>query len=223
MRNGKNVLGSDRIMFGLGSFFLMAIIAAGCGDGTIEARSGASVARMQEAVTDEADMDCLVVLRSVSRIPNGPGYETTCDLGIDSGGSCLYVWEGFVDLSSERAGAMGPVEVLVRTSLSQGEWFAVETKRMGESEGYVHYSFLIASHTPAAGMSMTSLNRTTIDLIPFVHGPEGQLVWDHNRIDDPLGTYHLNLDNMWSLDDAAVCLPEVVTAPAYVLSYPDFG
>jgi hypothetical protein len=171
---------------------------------------------------DTADGACKVVLRSVSRIKNGPGYATTCDLGINAGTSCLYVWEGQIDVDPALSSAT--VDVLFRTGQTGGKWYAVEAKpEPAQQNGFARFSFRLTEFTPAAGMSLTSLGKTVIELIPYVKTAQGGRLFDHNRVADPLGSYRLDLDNMWTIDnDSAVCAP-AAGVPEYVLDYPGFG
>jgi Family of unknown function (DUF6209) len=174
---------------------------------------------------DQADSDCLVVLRSVGRIKQGPGYATTCDLG-GSSGSCLYVWEGQVDLDAAQAAKVQAVEVLFNTSQTGAAWYAVKAVKQATSPtaGFTRYTFRIDQYTPAAGMSMTSLNGTVIELIPYAKTATGR-VFDHNRVKHALGTYRLDHGNLWQVSAApAVCAPKpAAKTPRYVLDYPAFN
>jgi hypothetical protein len=116
------------------------------------------------------------------------------------------------------------VDVLFRTNQTGGKWYAVEAKPgPGPQNGFAHFSFRLTELTPAAGMSMTSLNKTVIELIPYVKTGQGGRLFDHNRVADPLGSYRLDLGNLWTIDnDASVCAP-ATGIPEYVLDYPGFG
>jgi hypothetical protein len=169
---------------------------------------------------DEADFDCAVVLRSVGRIPNGPGFQTTCDLG--RSGSCLYVWEGVVDVAEAVLEDVERVEVLFSTAQTGAQWYFVPAQAVGPAQnGFVSYRFMIDEFTPAAGMSMTSLNNTVIKLIPYVVR-NGVRSFDHNRIASPFGVYELTLDNTWSIAADATCQQTESSIPEYELSYPDW-
>lgn len=174
---------------------------------------------------DRADQSCLVVLRSVGRIKSGPGYATTCDLGTAVGGQCRYVWEGQVEVDAQQVGSLDGVEVLYRTSQTGGQWYAVKAQaEAGGTSGFARYRFVIDEHTPAPGMSMTSLNKTVIELIPYVTTPLGGRTFDHNRVSDPFGSYRLELANMWQVqDDPATCPGPAGPIPQYVLDYPAFN
>ena len=172
---------------------------------------------------DRPDFDCAVTLRSVGRIQSGPGYATTCDLG-DRSGSCLYVWEGFIDVDASLAGQVESVGVLFKTGQTGGQWYVSAAEPIeGADNGFLHYAFRIDRYTPAAGMSMTSLNRTVIELIPYVRSPNGSRLFDHNRIKHPLHNYLLTLDNRWTMDDApAICTPVNRAGAELLFSYPAF-
>jgi hypothetical protein len=56
------------------------------------------------------------------------------------------------------------------------------------------------------GMSFSSLNRTRLELVPFLRDADGNRWFDHNRNADPFTNYVLTLGNAWSIhDDPAVC------------------
>ncbi len=166
---------------------------------------------------DEPDFDCQVVLRNVGRVPNGPGYTTTCDLGTSTDEYCRYIWTGEIDVDARTVSELQGVFVLFSTSETGEDWYQVEAQAEGEAaDGFVRYSFTIDQFTPNPGMSMTSLNQTTINLIPFVLRNSSVRVFDHNRISNPVASYTLNYDNLWSLDDEpGVCMPLAQRAPVW--------
>ncbi len=135
--------------------------------------------------TDLADTACTVVLRSVGRVSNGTGgYLDTCAAGLTSA-DCRYLWEGYVDVASARLGDVQTVEVLYQTGMTQGAWYAVQAEPVdGAEQGYGRFRFRITEHTPSPGMSFTSLNRTTIDLVPYLVTAGGQVkvVYDGRRL-----------------------------------------
>jgi len=65
---------------------------------------------------DEADTDCLVVLRAVGRTPHQGGYESTCH----DAGPCVHTWRGLVDVDAARLGPEDRVEVMYRTLETRG-------------------------------------------------------------------------------------------------------
>lgn len=179
-----------------------------------------------DATGDASDHSCTVVLRTISRVKSGPGYLTTCDTGATQSGSCLYIWRGTIDVAAEKVEKYASVQLLFSTNQTGGQWYALEATRAGVAKGgYVPYSFEIATHTPAAGMSMTSLMRTTLNVIPYLETTAGGRVFDHNRVVDPFGNYALTSDNGWAIDDdPAVCAPVTpAKTPIYELSYPTFS
>lgn len=215
----------------LGLAAVAALITAGCGPDPL-INLGAKVSRAPrplgsaDGVGDAADTSCQVVLRSVGRIKNGPGYATTCSLGLNTSTSCLYVWQGQIDVAASATPAS--VELLYRTGQTGGQWYAVKAQPAASPSpgaAFVSYTFQITEHTPAAGMSMTSLNKTVIDLIPYTTTTAGGRLFDHNRVSDPFGSYRLDLANSWSVGaDATVCpASPTKTAPRFVLDYPAFS
>jgi hypothetical protein len=196
------------------------------GDGTGELTAALEPVYVDGAAAykDEADGSCRVVLRSVGRTPYQGGYATTCEAGGTPNGPCVYVWDGVVDVDASRFDDVARVEVLVRTGTTQGAWYAFATTEASADNGYRRFSFRIDHYTPGAGMSFTSLNRTEIDLIPYLVLTDGTRVFDHNRVKEPLASYALRLGNGWAVQADDSCQPDVPPpVPEYVLSYPDFA
>jgi hypothetical protein len=178
-----------------------------------------------DATGDSSDHGCALVLRTINRVKSGPGYLTTCDTGATPNGPCRYIWRGRLDVAADEAEQYASVQLLYTTNQTGGQWYALEATRAGAAKGgYVPYGFEIAEHTPAAGMSMTSLMRTTLNAIPYLETTAGGRVFDHNRIADPFGNYALTSDNGWAIaDDPKVCAPlSPAPTPTYELSYPTF-
>lgn len=196
-----------------------------------ELASGMSTVRQAQAPVyvdgaaawrDEADTDCLVVLREIGRPPHQGGYETTCH----EAGPCLYTWRGLVDVDATRLGPEDRVEVMYRTLETRGAWYAVAATPAdaAQADGFVRFEFVLDHFTPANGMSLTSLNRTEIDLIPYVVRADGTRVFDHNRVAQPLDNYALRAANAWSIAADETCAPDApAVVPEYALTYPDFA
>lgn len=172
---------------------------------------------------DRADTACQVVLRSIGRVSNGMGgYQDTCQVGLSTT-DCRYYWEGFVDVDAARLDQVAAVEVLFQTGMTQGQWYSTPAEPVAGGEvGFARYRFRIAEFTPSPGMSFTSLNRTTIDLVPYAVTSAGGRVFDHNRVADPLDSYHLRLENGWTIGPDGSCPPRL-DVPEYRLSYPDWN
>ncbi len=152
---------------------------------------------------DAAENQCGVVLRTVGRPPGQyGGYESICR---DTG--CFYVWAGTLDVAVEQLAAGATPHVLYQTSMGERAWWEVDAVAVdGAGAGFQRFSFRIDEHTPSPGMSYSSLNRTRIELVPFVRDAAGNRWFDHNRNGSPFDNYVLTIDNGWSIqDDAAVC------------------
>lgn len=152
---------------------------------------------------DTADSTCAVVLREVSR-PAGPtgGYETSCGAQ-----GCVYVWAGTLDVAADELLAGATPHLLFQTSMGAREWFEIDAvETAGAGAGFQRFAFRIDQHTPSSGMSYSSLNRTRIELVPFLRDASGGRRFDHNRNASPFDNYLLTIDNGWAIhDDASAC------------------
>ena len=213
----KNGIYNATLIVLMGIFVMSAQPGCGQGQKEIKPASEQNYLGAADGFGDEPDFQCQVVLRNVSRVPNGPGYTTTCDLVTSTDEYCRYIWNGEIDVDARTVSELQGVFVLFRTSETGEDWYQVQAQPEGEpADGFARYSFTIDQFTPNPGMSMTSLNRTTIDLIPFVLRNSSIRVFDHNRISNPLGSYHLDYDNLWSLDDEpGVCAPLAERIPVW--------
>lgn len=217
-------------------FALLALLGtcwlAACGgvsDESIRPASAPHYLGAADATGDVSDGSCAVVLRKVGRVQQGPGYLTTCSTGATPQGPCLYVWRGTIDVADAEAAGFTSIELLFSTNQTNGQWYAVTATRAGAAkDGYVPYTFEIDRYTPADGMSMTSLMRTQLTLIPYATTAAGGRLFDHNRIKDPFGAYELTDKNGWAVgEDASTCPalapPPAPAMPEYVLDYPSFS
>lgn len=152
---------------------------------------------------DAAERACGIVLRRVAR-PAGPtgGYETSCGAS-----QCNYVWAGTLDVAEAQLAAGATPHVLYQTSMGERAWYQVDAvETSGAGAGFRRFSFRIDEHTPSPGMSFSSLNRTHIELVPFVRDADGNRWFDHNRNPNPFDNYLLVVDNGWAVqDDPSVC------------------
>jgi hypothetical protein len=176
-----------------------------------------------DGFSDSADYTCAIVLRSIGRVPNGTGgYMDTCQAGITSS-DCRYFWEGYLDVAEEQLERFESFGVLFQTGMTQGQWYATAAERVaGVEPGFARFRFRITEFTPSPGMSYTSLNQTTIDFVPYGEWKSGGRLFDHNRVIDPMDSYHLRLENGWSISADATCPPRL-EQPEYRLTYPDFN
>ena len=150
---------------------------------------------------DEADRSCQLVLRSVARGTGPTGVEADC-----SSGSCWFVWRGQMDVKSQALSEGGKPWVAFRSTWD-GTWHAVEaTATSGAGAGQQRYEFRLAQFTAQSGASFTSLQRTRIEIAPYLLTPAGGRLFDHNRNPGDFDNYLLTSDNTWSVGtDAAAC------------------
>ena len=163
---------------------------------------------------DYSDHDCTVVLRDVARVPNGTGgYEVN-----EVGTARTYVWEGHLDVARDTVDDGAIPAVIYHASTASDTWYEVDaTPTDGAPTGYQRYTFRIDEHTPTEGMSMTSLMRTEILLIPLLRTADGDRLFDHNRRPGDFDNYVLDADNLWSVaDDDGTCVATSTTPWASV-------
>lgn len=171
------------------------------------------------AYVDVADRECRVVLHDVARPTHQGAVAPSCT----PNGPCVYVWNGAVDVDAARFDDVARVEVMYRTGTTQGAWYAVPADEIAApAAGLRRFAFTLDHFTPSQGMSFTSLNRTAIDLIPYLVLNDGTRVLDHNRVADPLGNYALRDSNAWSVPADGVCEPGAPAAtPQFLFAYPN--
>lgn len=152
--------------------------------------------------SDRADRECGVVLRGARRLPGPTGLEVDC-----STGRCWFVWGFEVDVADALV-EVGAIPAVLYRSGSDPTWWEASPSTSAPSpvEGYERYAVRVFEHTVDSGMSLTSLMRTRIESIPFVHLPGGGRLFDHNRQPGDFDVYALVADNEWSVaEDPAVC------------------
>ena len=210
----------------LGLIFLVGACGATDDLGPIRAAAPRPLG-MADGGGDQADLRCQIVLRRVSRVRQGAGYETTCSGSDNQAGPCLYLWRGTIEVPLAALPEVAAVQVLFRTGLTAGDWYSVPAlaSREPASAGFARYDFTVDHYTPAAGTSQTTLQRTRIELIPYLLGRNGTRYFDHNRISDPFGSYVLELKNEWAVgEDASACPARVAPpAPVAIFDYPTFS
>ena len=149
---------------------------------------------------DRADRSCQVVLRSAMRHADGPGYETDC-----SGGDCLYVWRGWVEVDQALA-ADASVRVLYHR-LDDPTWWEVEaSEESGAAPGYRRYGFALSEHLFGPGDEGAS-----IELVAFLRDEQGNRLFDHNRFADDFSNTQLEPQSDYFATDGGVCQPLVGT------------
>ena len=149
---------------------------------------------------DGADRGCQVVLRDVARRSDGRG-------GFETAGGA-WVWTGQVDvaLGALDGGAVPGVVFRSNTDFRPQWWQKGMVSVEGARAGFQRFEFRIDEHTPSPGMSGTSLDRSRIDLIPFLKLSDGGRIFDHNRLPGEFDNYALDKGNGWRIfTDAGLC------------------
>ncbi len=148
---------------------------------------------------DYADRSCQIHLADVGRVvaDSGAGFATR---------GSRWIFEGRVDVSKD-ALAEGAVPMILWKAGSDRTWRAIapyaSTGISGETDRFI---FQVSDgNLPGPGLSTTALSRSTIQMIPYLQQDRVRL-FDHNRIDDALATYVMNVGNGFHVaEDAAVC------------------
>ncbi|MBA2665033.1 MAG: hypothetical protein H0U74_22290 [Bradymonadaceae bacterium] len=146
--------------------------------------------------TDGADRNCRVVLRSAAQVPGQTGYETDC-----SSGKCWFVWTVSADVANEFAHT-GAQPALMYRNPSVDSWYSVAGEPVaGASAGYQRFAFRLAEHTIAAGLTASAMERSKLELVPFVGSTGGTRLFDHNRYPSDFDNYWLANANGFKIDD----------------------
>lgn len=193
---------------------VMAVLAA-CGNGTaVIEDEGFDETEVTEgplgvAGQDSSDRACNVVLRSLARIPNGPGYTTKCTATT----GCSVVWSGFLDVSAA-ALAEGAKPYVMYKNQDAATWTQVTpTKVAGAPAGYQRYKVTLQKATMSDGMSATALSRARIDVAPFIRLANGARLFDKQRGQSDFQNYVLSQATNWVVaEDAGVCGPPAAPA-----------
>jgi len=192
------------------SFVLVSVLALSCAppeepqldDASDDTRDDAA----QGLATDRADRACQVVLRHAERLPGATGgYETRCD----SGGVCGFVWQATIDVATAAAQTAGTTAWVQWRSTDASTWTRKQAAKVsGGPAGYQRYTVRIDSKTVGPGMSATAMQRSRLDLLPYLRLADGSRVFDHNRVTGDFDTYALVIANQWSIaEDPNACRP----------------
>lgn len=193
----------------------VVVLMAACGNGTAviedEGFDEAEVAEgpLGVAGQDSSDRACNVVLRSLARVPNGPGFTTKCTATT----GCSVVWSGFLDVSAT-ALAEGAKPYVMYKNQDASTWTQVTpTKVTGAPAGYQRYKVTLQKATMSDGMSATALSRARIDVAPFIKLTNGARLFDKQRGQTDFQNYVLSQATGWVVaEDAGVCGPPAAPA-----------
>ena len=160
---------------------------------------------------DRADHACQVILRSVSRNPDGHG-------GFEVDGS-HWVWLVDVDVATSLG---APGKVLYRPS-SVEPWYAFDGLGVpGASAGFQRYRARLVDHTaPMPGWSGTAISRAKPELAAYAALSDGGRLFDHNRLDSDFANYTLDYTHQFQLADDGACL--AAAKPLGTLDFPVTG
>lgn len=188
------------------------VVLMGCGTGTalieddgIDELEVAEGPLLGADGKDAADRSCNVVLRSLTRTPNGTGgYATRCTATT----GCAVVWTGFVDVSAQ-AVAEGAKAYVMYKNQDASAWTQVTgVKVSGAPAGFQRYKVTLSRNTMSDGMSATAMSRARIDVAPFIRLPTGARLFDKQRGQTDFQNYTLTAAGGWQVaEDSSVCGP----------------
>lgn len=190
-----------------------ALVLVGCGTATavVETEAEESFETAEGALaTDAADRSCTVVLRSLSRTPNGPGFETKC-----TATGCQVVWSGALDVA-EAALARGARPQVMFKNQDASRWTVVTPRKTtGAPAGYARFAVKLEKNTLSDGLSATALARARIEVAPYLKLTDGSRLFDKQRGQGAFENYVLSQATGFSVsENAAVCGPP--RAPARI-------
>jgi hypothetical protein len=190
----------------------VALVAVGCGTGAVVVydEGGEELLEVAEGPLlgadgkDASDRSCNVVLRSLARVPNGPGFTTRCT----STGGCQVVWAGVMDVS-EQAVTEGARAGVLWKNQDARSWSSLTARRVtGAPKGFVRFTFRLDRSTMSDGMSATALSRARIEVAPFIRMPTGARLFDKQRGQGDFDNYVLSQAGGWAVaEDGSVCGP----------------
>lgn len=197
-----------------------AAFTFGCADGGApneeEVTAEPAIALGADGSHDLADTACKVVLRDVTRLPNGSGGF----MALPPDGR--WVWEGQLDVDPAAVADGAEVHVLFATTDTRGTWYAAPAVRVGTAGAFARYVFRLDTFTPRSGTSGTGLARASVELVPYIATRDGRL-FDHNRVHDALGSYRLDASNGFAVAADEVCTASADGAPRWRFDWPGWG
>jgi hypothetical protein len=164
---------------------------------------------------DSADRACNVVLREVSRPPNGTG-------GWQTNGTS-WIWNGTIDVNPEAVLEGSEPRVLYHYGSSPTWWQVAATAVDGAPAGFARFAFTLDHDLPGPGMSGTALANARVEVVPFLALSEGGRLFDHNRNPGDFDNYILNLGNGFSVGASAACPAHAEPPPARLVFATDWS
>lgn len=200
---------------------LVAVAVTGCGTATavLDGEGDETFDTVEGPLaTDAADRSCTVVLRSLQRVANGPGFQTKCTATT----GCQVVWSGVLDVA-EASYAQGARPQVMFKNQDAASWTVVTPRKTtGAPAGYVRFTVKLDKNTMSDGMSATALSRARIEVAPFLKLSDGSRLFDKQRGQSAFENYVLSQATGWKVaEDGSVCGPP--RAPAQLEFSLGFG
>lgn len=190
---------------------LVAVLASACASGPLDLHAVASEAPALGKADggDQADRECRVVLRELTRLPapDWDGYERECQ-----GDVCTWIWTGHVDVSRDAFPADAAVGVLYRVVGDATWWEIPATAEAGGRAGFHAHGFKLREHVGLGPQSTEAeLAAFRLELIPFVRLEGGGRLFDHNRRPGDFDVYSLGQAEWFTLSEEQACQSVVGT------------
>lgn len=164
--------------------------------------------------TDLADASCRVALRDVQRPLGAYGYAIEYP-----DGQPWVVWEAHVDVADDLLAGGATPGLLYSSGWDEAWWEAPAAASVeGAPDGMQRFAFRVTQNGISGNVYGSDWLGVSLDLIPVLHLPGGERLFDHNRNPDPFVNYRLDRGNSYTLaDDPDVCWGDA-GRPVQVLS-----
>ncbi|MBW2736699.1 MAG: hypothetical protein JRH20_30300 [Deltaproteobacteria bacterium] len=178
---------------------VLALGVMGCGSTPLSIEGAQQAAKPMlskaDAAADQADRQCQLMLRTISREHDDQGYRTQC---VD--GSCNWVWSGRVELAEALVGAT--VGVLYRRTNDETWWQVAATPLTDAVAGDNSYEFKIHEH-----LFGRASDASPIEVVPFIARADGSRLFDHNYHQGDLENHRLDGNNAFAMGHEGICRP----------------
>jgi hypothetical protein len=178
---------------------VLLVACADAGDGLDTSAENTAPLIGVDGSADQADRNCHVVLRDLSRNSTGISWET-------AGSS--WVWSGAIEIS-DAAASEGLVPSAMYHLAPNGPWSSVDATPVTApaTPGYARFMIRLDHDLPGPGWSGTSLSHVRLEVVPYLRLPQGGRLFDHNRNPRDLDNYVASSPEIAIGNAPTVCMP----------------